>query len=745
MCVAATSSTQGLINLVQRRIPNHVNSFTFSLTDTNSTDKNGYIRQNDSYEVSSASNGTILIEGTSLSALATGLRRYLTEVAHVDIYWFVGSRLHTAPSHLPKLEMSLRGSSAVPWRYHFNTVTFSYTTAFWQWEDWELELDWAALHGVNLAIAWVGYEQSLRTAFKSIGMADDDILPFFSGPAFQAWNRFGNIQGSWGGSDLPLRWIEDQFSMQKKIVARMVELGITPALPAFPGFVPANITNAKPDVNVTRGSDWGGFPEQYSEVTFLDPLDPVFSELQKNIIQAQIEAFGNITNVYTLDQFNEITPASNDTGYLKKVSYSTWQGLKAANPAAIWLMQGWLFLQSTFWTNDRISAYLGGVENNNDMLILDLYSESVPLWQQTKSYYGKPWIWCQLHDFGGAMSLYGQIMNVTVNSTQALAQSDSLVGFGSTMEGQEGNEIMYDLMLDQAWSTEPLDAQSYFSNWTASRYSSGNAPVAPELFTAWDKLRLTAYNNTNSSTDCTPKAIYELRPSIEGLTDLAGHFPNPTTVNYDPSEMVDVWNLMIQAAKGNVSLWDHPAFQYDVVDVTRQVMANAFIDYYKDFVAAYKNGEDNLYSKRGEPLLQLLTDLDHVLSQNAAFDLSTWLSNAHRWSDNSSAAFYEYDALNQVTLWGPDGEISDYASKSWGGLVSSYYRERWSIFVQYVSETSYGSYNDTKIKSSIESFELKWQTKPFSPSPPSGEPTLERAIQRAQKNWPSVFNVKSGS
>jgi len=72
------------------------------------------------------------------------------------------------------------------------------------------------------------------------------------------------------------------------------------------------------------------------------------------------------------------------------------------------------------------------------MLILDLFSESQPQWQRTNNYYGKPWIWCQLHDYGGNMGLYGQVENVTVNPIQALANASStMVGMGLTMEGQE--------------------------------------------------------------------------------------------------------------------------------------------------------------------------------------------------------------------------------------------------------------------------------------------------------------------
>lgn len=49
------------------------------------------------------------------------LHRYLTDAVHVDIYWFIGSRLDVAPSNLPRLDKPIHGSSTVPWRYHFNT------------------------------------------------------------------------------------------------------------------------------------------------------------------------------------------------------------------------------------------------------------------------------------------------------------------------------------------------------------------------------------------------------------------------------------------------------------------------------------------------------------------------------------------------------------------------------------------------------------------------------------------------
>ena len=45
----------------------------------------------------------------------------------------------------------------------------------------------------------------------------------------------------------------------------------------------------------------------------------------------------------------------------------------------------------------------------------------------------------------------------------------------------------------------------------------------------------------------------------------------------------------------------------------------------------------------------------------------------------------EFNARNQITLWGPNGEIIDYAAKvGWAGLVGDFYGSRWDIFLQYV-------------------------------------------------------------
>lgn len=578
---------------------------------------------------------------------------------------------------------------------------------------------------MNLPLAWIGFEKILLDVFRDIGLTDSEIISFFSGPAFQAWNRFGNIQGSWGG-ELPLSWIDSQFTLQKKVLARMLELGMTPILPAFTGFVPRALPHVYTNVSVINGSRWEEFSLDYTNTTFLEPSDPLFSDLQTRVINKQTEYYGNITSFYTLDQYNENDPFSGDLDYLRNVSHGTWQSLKAANPAAVWVMQGWLFYSNRdFWTEEKIESYLSGVEVDEDMLVLDLFSESEPQWQRTNSYFGKPWIWNELHNYGGNMGLYGQVENVTVNPIEALRNSSSLVGYGLTPEGQEGNEIVYSLLLDQAWSPEPIDTRSYFTNWVRNRYASKSTTneLPGQLYKAWDVLRKSVYNNTHlTKGNAVPKAIFELAPNITGLTNRTGH--HPTTLNYNTNEVVEAWRNMYAAARDEESsLWENPAYQHDFVDITRQVLANAFLTSYTSLISLWNSSNSNSTSDpttlrlQAGKLTSTLSALDTLLLTLPQFSLYPWIESARSWantstnSSNSSAVadFYEYNARNQITLWGPTGEINDYASKQWGGLVGDYYLPRWEAFLGYLVENGVEQYNGTEARHRVETVEEQFQ------------------------------------
>jgi hypothetical protein len=145
-------------------------------------------------------------------------------------------------------------------------------------------------------------------------------------------------------------------------------------------------------------------------------------------------------------------PASNDPTYLAQTSAAVYAALAAYDNTAIWLMQGWLFVNDPgFWKQPQIQAYLAGAPDNGT-LILDLWSEAVPVWSKTQSYYGKPFIWCMLHDFGGNRDLFGNLDIIAQQPVAARnAAGSTMVGTGLTPEAIEQNPVMYELMTDMGW------------------------------------------------------------------------------------------------------------------------------------------------------------------------------------------------------------------------------------------------------------------------------------------------------
>lgn len=66
-----------------------------------------------------------------------------------------------------------------------------------------------------------------------------------------------------------------------------------------------------------------------------------------------------------------------------------------------------------------------------------------------------------------------------------------------------------------------------------------------------------------------------------------------------------------------------------------------------------------------------MTDMDTLMRSHRSYLLGRWVESAEALATTQSdKELFRYNAINQVTLWGPDGEISDYAGKQWADLIS---------------------------------------------------------------------------
>ena len=111
---------------------------------------------------------------------------------------------HNLPNVLPAVKQKERHETDLKLRYDFNYCTFSYTMAFWDWNRWQKEIDWMALHGINMPLAAVGTECVWRNMLLKLGYSEEEVGKFIAGPAFLAWWEMNNLEG-WGGP-LPQNW-----------------------------------------------------------------------------------------------------------------------------------------------------------------------------------------------------------------------------------------------------------------------------------------------------------------------------------------------------------------------------------------------------------------------------------------------------------------------------------------------------------------------------------------------------------
>ncbi len=72
-------------------------------------------------------------------------------------------------------------------RYYQNVCTVSYTFVWWDWARWEQEIDWMAMHGINMPLAFNAQETIWQKVYLKMGLTQEELDAHFAGPAFLAW------------------------------------------------------------------------------------------------------------------------------------------------------------------------------------------------------------------------------------------------------------------------------------------------------------------------------------------------------------------------------------------------------------------------------------------------------------------------------------------------------------------------------------------------------------------------------
>lgn len=659
-----TLSKKACFDLIERVVPGSSRHFEVDFIPS----EDG----KDVFEVSSDGK-KIKLSGNNGVSVASALNYYLKNYCNFELTW--NGPGNGIPAAFPLEVDAVRKVSPHTYRYYLNYCTFSYSMAWWDWERWEREIDWMALNGINMPLAITGQEAIWKRVYARMGLSDEDLKDFFTGPAYFGWFYMNNMDG-WGGP-LPQSWIDSHEELQKKILKRESELGMKPVLPAFTGHVPKSYVRHNPEALVDSVY-WHG---QIGYNTYmLNPNDPRFAEIGKAFLEEQTRTYGT-SHYYSSDIFNEMMPPSNEPEYLAKTSKAVYASMQSADPSAVWVMQGWLFVSADgrkFWTPERMNAFLGAVPDDN-MIILELYSENRPRWRDTQAYYGKPWIWNMLHNFGGNTGLYGKARFIAYEPARMLKEKKkgNMSGIGLTMEAIEQNAVIYHLMLEHVWNSDPINVDEWIKGWISRRYGACSESAAE----AWKVMLNTVYRN-NKKDQGPAESMLSGRPTFNENSAWTW-----TDLNYYSNrDFVPAWKHMVEAAD---DLAGSNGFEYDLVDVTRQAMANYATALHRQAAYTYWAGDLETYEAVAKRFLDLIDDMDRLLATREEFLLGKWISDAKKWaSSEDEKILYEMNARDLVTVWGRRDcpEISDYSCRHWNGLMSSYYKERWARFFKMTAE-----------------------------------------------------------
>lgn len=569
-------------------------------------------------------------------------------------------------------------------------------------------------------------------------------------------------------------------ALQKRLLARMRGLGMTTVLSAFAGHVPKALIDKHPGAKFIRSADWGHMPDPYGSVYMLAPEDPLFAEIGNKFIAKQAEEWGT-DHVYSCDTYNEMDPGNSSAAFLQASARAVLAAMDVADPAAVWLMQGWLFHHRSFWGPEQVKAYLTAVPNDRQW-ILDLNSESGSLWQSTSSFYGKPFIWCTLLVYGGRQGYYGNLDKVYSGYSAAVGGNTTVTGVGITMEGIWTNYPIFEGTLLLGWERDPAAATTaqYWADFGRRRYGRPTAGAAA----AWTLLGNTVYSGEFATTlgpielglpravvaaaatadaageaglvqvwapGCNyTKVVYSFLyryapgyspgaepkpyddsslaaaqawccsagPSCGGVTLSKGRYearasctahskstgetswakrtcatpdPGPPAPGPGPGPrprpgpapatvVGQVWAALLAE---NSTLASVPSYRFDLVDVAREHLEFVFGTKLQNFTDACSAKDRAAAAAAAAAMEDVLDDYDAVLSSDPNFMLGTWIAWARspEWSNvTAHRDWLEFNARNQITLWGPTGQINDYAAKAWGGLVRDYYKPRWQLY-----------------------------------------------------------------
>ena len=623
--------------------------------------------KNDYFTVESLRGKIILISNSGVG-LASAFNCYLKEVCKCHISRF-GKQVKL-PKTLPAVNGKIDRTTTFKHRYAYNYCTHSYSMAFWNEEQWQKEIDFLAMSGVNLVLDILGMEEVYRRFLTKLGYRHREIKNFLVGPSYYAWMYMGNICSI--GGPIHDNFFYEKCQMARRNHRRMQALGMDIVLQGYMGIVPRDIQKKDRDVPVIEQGKWKGIEQPL----IISPDSAHYVKYAKLFYESQKEVFGDITHFYAGDIGHEGGKLSKSKA---KESYTNvMQSMLSFDKDAMWVVQCWALNPNKLFTNS-LKQY-----RDNHILMIDLNTEKIN--HNANSFsrlakYGN--VLCGLlNNFGGRHGLYGNI-NEIPKMVKTTSQRPNFKGIALTAESTNVNPIVTDIFFSCIWE-DVSDVEEWAKEYAIRRYGKENEHINESM-----KILLkTVYGSDNGPLSFGATETMGCRRPLDPESKM---FTARGTVKipYSKDEFDEAVKFFL---KDFDKFKDNECYIYDAVDLLRQSIANKLTGLVKKTVSAYKSKDYLVCVEYGDKLLSLLDTLDRVLLNSKDFSFSSYIEPVCEYTDkldDFTKELYMINAKALITTWycrllSDDGNLHDYAHRQLGDLVNSFHKMRWEKFIEQV-------------------------------------------------------------
>jgi alpha-N-acetylglucosaminidase len=649
----------------------------------------------------------LVVCGSSPKSTLYAVYRYLERVCQVG---FFGDGEHVPRMKaLPVEGVHVHEQPRYPVREYM--MDCEYTSYWWDWSEWQKEVDWAAKHRFNLLSSNFDFTATWRKVWESFGVKVPETS--LSGPPFHPW-------AGWHKWDIRPPYPEAFQDFQADLCRRFTDYGrslgikMAPDYRGFLGQVPKEFYEAYRDKARFLDVDWVGFEPRGK---FIHPADPLYGQVWRAYLKEYIARFGT-DHFYSGMTFSEMVPGETPADQELVKTANARQAseiIRSVDPEARIFSSSWTWLDKRLWPRDSVKAYLDAFPGDSIQIWEQWNDQSAslgttPMYKELDYYFGKPWLLGFLFSYGGNTTLHGDLKGL-VSRVQEVARDPKALrceGISLQPEALRHNHIWFDLLSRVAWNPEEVRLDTFLADYAARRYGT---EAAPSMVRVLQELVASVYGVD----DVTPP-FYQVRITPGAIENRRKGGAQSLNLEQRSRFIPHLRNALSLALSERGRLGADTLYQHDLIDIARQLQANRFDVEVSQLFEAFSGGNLAAFEQHADTMTGILSDQEALLSSSNFFCLQPILDKAMKLP--GVPADFDRAIRDILTVW--RGRIVDYARRDYFELVRFYYRPRVDAFISCLRAQMLKGTRDVRAKdleSQYQKIEHAFVDRPFSVGP----------------------------